>query len=63
MTRRQKRQIELLEKIAKKKGMLIWQRDIEKENVEFIKNLTRKKPKPLDYKTTSKNYTWLYNYK
>jgi len=62
MTKQQK-QIELLEKMAKDRWMLIWQRDIERENFEFKKYLLSSKPKPLDYQVTAKNYTWLHCFK
>jgi len=62
MTKQQK-QTELLEKMAKEKWILIWQRDIERENVEFAKYLYSSKPKPLNYQASAKDYTWLYCYK
>ena len=63
MTEKQKRQTKLLERMASEKWMLIWQKDIELENVWFIKYLLSNKPKPLDYQANWKDYTWLHCYK
>jgi len=63
MTKKQQKQIELLEKMAREKGILIWQRDIKRENVEFIKYLTSSEPKPLNYQASAKDYTWLHCFK